>query len=90
MGGIDGEGYPGTDYLVVSCEDEDLVNGGCIKWFVATMDPVTDPGTGEILERFDIGRLFLDKPTKRGIKGTRVEVGDFNMPHELTIETQQP
>ena len=65
----------GTDYLVVSCTP---LAGSCTTWSVAANDPN------------DVARLFLFTPRQKGNNATITEVGDFNMPHGLTIETQQP
>ena len=61
-----------TDYLVVSCKSP--ANGSCTKWDVATNDSK------------DVARLFRHTPRQKGgIKATTMEVGDFHMPHGLTI-----
>ena len=66
----------GTDHLVVSCTN--LLNGSCTQWSVAVNAPN------------DIAHLYRFTPRqKKGIKPKREEVGDFHMPHELTITIKQ-
>ena len=62
----------GTDHLVVSCVN--LVNGSCTQWSVAVNAPD------------DVAHLYRFTPRQRkGVKPKREEVGDFHMPHGLTI-----
>ncbi len=60
----------GTDYLVVSCTP---LAGSCTTWSVAANDPN------------DVARLFLFTPRQKGNNAMTEEVGDFQMPHGLTI-----